>query len=186
MDISKQTNMKNPYFEYCTKCGLGVKGGITDGICSYCRNPSPTRQSTLPKAFPFIVLGILILCVVLFYPYTQHKEEITPLGDAASDALLQTKSYYAEIAKDGTVIRVIVASPQFIESGVVEGTWIETKDDGSIRKNPAGVGHKYESTIDAFVPPKPAVDAILDADTAKWVVPQKQIIIPEIIATTTP
>ena len=44
--------------------------------------------------------------------------------------------------------------------------------DGSINKNYAGKGYKYETGIAAFVAPKPTADATLDAATGKWIVPQ--------------
>ena len=47
------------------------------------------------------------------------------------------------------------------------GTWKQTSYNGNIRKNYAGIGYKYQSDIDAFVPPKPYASWTLDAN-AQW------------------
>lgn len=38
------------------------------------------------------------------------------------------------------------------------------------RGNYAGIGYSYDETLDAFIPPKPSEDAILDPETFSWVV----------------
>ena len=47
------------------------------------------------------------------------------------------------------------------------GTWKQTSYNATIRKNYAGIGYKYQSDIDAFVPPKPYASWTLDAN-AQW------------------
>lgn len=76
-------------------------------------------------------------------------------------------AHFAEIAADGTVLRVIVADAQFIASGAVgdSASWIEcdkrtkggVRDGGgeALRKNYPGVGWIYDKARDAFVAPKP-------------------------------
>jgi hypothetical protein len=39
------------------------------------------------------------------------------------------------------------------------------------RKNYAGIGYTYDSQRDAFIPPKPTPDAVLDEATCQWIVP---------------
>lgn len=85
-------------------------------------------------------------------------------------------TYFAELAPDGTVLRVIVASPAFIAKQ--PGTWVQTwMPDGQTRsrKNYAGPGHKFDSQRNAFVAPKPADDATFDEETCRWVVPPRQM-----------
>jgi len=81
-------------------------------------------------------------------------------------------AYYAKIV-DAKVINVITAEESFFDTFVDEtaGTWIETKIDGSIRKNYAGIGFSYDSTKDAFIPPQPYPSWILNEDTCLWEAP---------------
>ena len=62
-------------------------------------------------------------------------------------------SYYAKI-ENNIVTKVIVAEADFFDTFVDDtaGQWLETKMDGSIRKNYAGIGFSYDSTKDAFIP----------------------------------
>jgi len=53
----------------------------------------------------------------------------------------------------------------------VYDTWIETKMDGSVRKNYAGVGYHYDEAKDAFIPPKPFNSWVLNDDTCQWEAP---------------
>ena len=39
------------------------------------------------------------------------------------------------------------------------------------RKNYAGIGYTYDPVRDAFIPPKPTPDAVLDEATCQWIVP---------------
>lgn len=92
-------------------------------------------------------------------------------------------SYFAEIDGNGIVKRVIVADKLFIDSGLVGDplTWIETFIDGSQRKNYAGIGHKYDSSADAFIPPQPYSSWTLDEISYKY---QPPIQPPQGISTT--
>jgi len=80
--------------------------------------------------------------------------------------------YWAKVT-DNLVVNVIVAEESFFDTFVDDspGTWIETKMDGSIRKNYAGIGFSYDSTRDAFIPPQPYPSWTLDEDTCRWECP---------------
>ena len=39
------------------------------------------------------------------------------------------------------------------------------------RKNYAGIGYTYDPVRDAFIPPQPTPDAVLDEATCQWIVP---------------
>lgn len=85
-----------------------------------------------------------------------------------------THTYFAELSPDGTVLRVIVADAAFVAK--LGGTWVQTwMPDGHSRsrKGYAGPGHKFDAGRDAFIPPKPDPDAVLDEATATWSVPKK-------------
>jgi hypothetical protein len=95
-------------------------------------------------------------------------------------------AHFAEIGLNNTVLRVIVVSnddckDQFgNESEVIGakfchdlfgGVWLQTSYNGNIRKNYAGVGYTYDSTLDAFISPKLAEEWTLDEATCRWVIP---------------
>jgi hypothetical protein len=73
--------------------------------------------------------------------------------------------YFAKV-EAGYVLEVIVARPDFLENN--PNKWVETWIDGDQRKNYAGIGYSYDSTLDAFVPPKCHNEAVLDETTAQW------------------
>ena len=95
-------------------------------------------------------------------------------------------AHYAEINESGTVLRVIVAEADFVAT--MPGTWVQTSyntrggvhhdphtgepsadQSKALRKNYAGLGYTYDAQRDAFIPPKPHPDAVLDEATCLWV-----------------
>jgi hypothetical protein len=77
--------------------------------------------------------------------------------------------YFAKINKRNNVTEVIAAEQSIVDSR--EGTWVETKMDGSIRKNYAGIGYSYDESKDAFIPPKPFDSWVLNDGTCQWDAP---------------
>jgi len=56
--------------------------------------------------------------------------------------------------------------------GEIRGqTCLRTSYNGSIRKNYAGIGYKYDSKLNAFIPPKPFDSWILDKKACNWKAP---------------
>jgi hypothetical protein len=49
--------------------------------------------------------------------------------------------------------------------------WVQTSYNGNFRKNYAGVGHTYDKTRDAFIPPKSFASWTLVEDTCQWQAP---------------
>ena len=103
-------------------------------------------------------------------------------------------AHFAEIETDNTVLRVIVVHNNELldESGVEQeakgaafcqslfgGTWVQTSYNGTIRKNFAGAGFTYDTARDAFIPPKPFDDWVLDEQTCQWVDPNPNPTEPE-------
>ena len=80
--------------------------------------------------------------------------------------------YWAKV-NQGIVQKVIVAEESFFDTFVDDsaGQWLETKIDGSIRKNYAGIGYTYDETRDAFIAPKQYPSWTLNEDTCKWECP---------------
>lgn len=91
-------------------------------------------------------------------------------------------AHFAKV-RDGLVIDVIVAEPDFFETFVdtSAGEWIQTsyntfggvhKLGGTpLRKNYAGIGYSYDRTRDAFIPPKLFNSWVLNEDTCLWDAP---------------
>jgi hypothetical protein len=94
--------------------------------------------------------------------------------------------YFAKI-ENGIVTNVIVADQEFINSNLIEGTWLETDANAyggvvydeqhnptnatCLRKNYAGIGYSYDSILDAFIPPSPFPSWTLDTNTCLWIPP---------------
>lgn len=100
-------------------------------------------------------------------------------------------AHYAKV-EEGIVTQVIVASEDFIQSGLVgePWKWIKTSyntrggvhfdpetglpsEDQSkaLRKNYAGVGYTYDRDLDAFYSPQPYPSWTLDKETCTWQCP---------------
>ena len=49
--------------------------------------------------------------------------------------------------------------------------WVQTYEDGSKRKNFAGIGFTYDEDRDAFIPPTPFQSWVLNEETCLWEAP---------------
>ncbi len=91
-------------------------------------------------------------------------------------------AHYAFLDNDNTVTEVITGID---ETETIEGldteTWYgnfrgqtckRTSYNNNIRKNYAGIGFTYDETLDAFIPPKPEGDFVLDEETCRWIMPK--------------
>jgi len=97
-------------------------------------------------------------------------------------------AHYAFLDEHGTVTHVI---PGVDETETIEGvdpeTWYGTftgqtcrrtsynthgnqhlNGGTPYRKNYAGIGYRYDETLDAFIPPQPFPSWLLDEDTGLW------------------
>ncbi len=96
-------------------------------------------------------------------------------------------AHFAQLDENNVVTQVIVVDNSDIldddgnESEAVGiqfcadllgGTWKQTSYNRKIRKNYAGVGYTYDSTRDAYIPPKPWDSWTLNNDTCLWEAPQ--------------
>ena len=52
---------------------------------------------------------------------------------------------------------------------------VHSKGGTPFRKNYAGIGYTYDPVRDAFIPPKPSDDAVLDEATCQWIVPSMTV-----------
>ena len=91
-------------------------------------------------------------------------------------------AHYAFLDDNNIVTEVIVGRN---EDEVVDGIsdWetyygnirgqrcVRTSYNANIRKNYAGIGFRYDDTLDAFIPPQPFASWILNEETAQWEAP---------------
>jgi len=92
-------------------------------------------------------------------------------------------AHFAQLDENNVVLQVIVVnnSDCLDENGneseavgvafcqsLLGGNWKQTSYNGTIRKNYAGIGYTYDSTRDAFIPPKPYDSWLLDDTTCLW------------------
>lgn len=89
-------------------------------------------------------------------------------------------AHFAEINENNTVLRVIVAEQDFINTGALgdPSRWIQTSYNTAgnqhalngtpFRKNFAGPGFTYDAVRDAFIEPKPMGTYVLDEETCTW------------------
>jgi hypothetical protein len=93
-------------------------------------------------------------------------------------------SYWAEIDKDNIVLRVLAGNNndpagdegyQWLVDNL-GGVWIKTSINNKIRKNFANIGYYYDELLDAFIPPKPSEDCVLNKETCRWECPGKSIL----------
>lgn len=105
-------------------------------------------------------------------------------------------AHWAEIDENNTVTRVLVGDNndpagdegyQWLVDNL-GGTWVKTSynaiggkrrdpetneitEEAGFRKNYAGIGYTWDSSRDAFIPPKPFNSWILNEDTCLWDAP---------------
>ena len=84
-------------------------------------------------------------------------------------------AHFAKI-ENNIVINVVVVDNEHEEYGQeylnslgLEGTWIQTSYNKNFRKNYAGIGYTYDEQRDAFIPPKPEGNYVLDEETCTWI-----------------
>ena len=92
-------------------------------------------------------------------------------------------AHFAELGEDNIVLRVIVVHDNDCkdengnesESVGAEfcrnhfgGTWKQTSYNNNIRARYAGIGYTYNSSLDAFIAPKPFPSWVLNETTTNW------------------
>lgn len=92
-------------------------------------------------------------------------------------------AHFAELNENNIVMRVVLVDNHELldENGnesekegidflvnVLGGNWIQTSYNKNFRKNYAGIDYFYDSTRDAFIPPKPDDSVVLNENTCLW------------------
>ena len=80
-------------------------------------------------------------------------------------------SHFAKLDNNNIVTEVIVADKAFIDAHDDWYKYKQTSYTGSLRKNYAGVGYKYDEVLDAFIAPQPFSTWVLNSDTCQWEAP---------------
>jgi len=73
--------------------------------------------------------------------------------------------------ENGIVVDINVADQAYIDGLQDKHLWIETRVDGSIRKNYATIGCPYNAEKDAFIPPEMFPSWVLNEQTFQWQAP---------------
>jgi len=92
-------------------------------------------------------------------------------------------AHFAELDSNNVVLRVVVIGnadtsdangieKEYIGAAFCErlfgGTWKQTSYNANIRKNYAGIGYKFDESLNAFIPPQLYPSWVLNNDTAQW------------------
>ena len=77
-------------------------------------------------------------------------------------------AHFARVNAQGIVEQVIVAEQDFIDT--LHGG-VHTNGGTPLRKNYAGIGYTYDPSRDAFIPPKPYSQWVLNEQTCFWDAP---------------
>ena len=92
-------------------------------------------------------------------------------------------SHFAQIDENNIVTQVIVIEQDVVDTGLFgdPNSWIQTsynthggvhsQGGTPLRKNYAGIGYSYDSTRDAFIPPKTYNSWVLNESTCLWEAP---------------
>jgi hypothetical protein len=95
-------------------------------------------------------------------------------------------AHFAKLDENNIVLAVHVVNNDVITVNGVESeqagidfltnlhghsNWKQTSYTASIRKNYAGIGYKYDASLDAFVSPSPFPSWELDQETCQWKAP---------------
>ena len=98
-------------------------------------------------------------------------------------------AHFAQLDPSGVVINVVVIANDEILDGQGNESerkgiercdeifgpgliWKQTSYNGSFRKNYAGIGYRYDETLDAFIAPQPFPSWTLDTDSCQWAAPK--------------
>ena len=89
-------------------------------------------------------------------------------------------AHYARVI-NGIVVEVNVAEQEWVDAQPDKWAWVQTSYNTHggvhqlggepLRKNYAGIGYRYDSERDAFIPPTPYPSWKLNEDTCLWDAP---------------
>ena len=88
-------------------------------------------------------------------------------------------AHFAEIDQNNIVLRTLVVADsqehrgqEFLANDLgLGGTWIQASYTRKIRKNWPEPGFTYDPVRDAFIPPKPGEEYVLNEEYCQWELP---------------
>jgi len=94
-------------------------------------------------------------------------------------------AHFAKLDENSIVLEVHVVNNDVLDPAAEETSgiafltdwsggytnWKQTSYNATFRKHYAGIGFKYDATLDAFVPPKPFASWTLNETTCVWEAP---------------
>ena len=89
-----------------------------------------------------------------------------------NNKVIEVQSVHNDVLLDSNGAEQEINGLDFLTKLTGWAVWKQTSYNGSIRKNYAGVGHTYDETRDAFIPPKPFPSWTLVEDTCQWTAPK--------------
>lgn len=129
----------------------------------------------------YFLIGIVIvtICITPFVysPQDEELENVRTFDEIDEPVGVEPqRKHWAEIDENGVVLRVIVASDSFIQSGAVgnPNNWVRTYKDRSARKNFASPGDTYRADLDGFITPSPYPSWVLNETTGRYEAPTPQ------------
>ena len=88
-----------------------------------------------------------------------------------NNKVIEVQSVHNDVLLDSNDVEQEINGLDFLTKLTGWAVWKQTSYNGKIRKNYAGVGHTYDETRDAFIPPKPFSSWTLVEDTCLWEAP---------------
>ena len=88
-----------------------------------------------------------------------------------NNKVIEVQSVHNDVLLDSNDVEREINGLDFLTKLTGWAVWKQTSYNGKIRKNYAGVGHTYDETRDAFIPPKPFPSWTLVEDTCQWTAP---------------
>lgn len=88
-----------------------------------------------------------------------------------NNKVIEVQSVHNDVLLDSNDVEREINGLDFLTKLTGWAVWKQTSYNGNFRKNYAGVGHTYDETRDAFIPPKPYASWTLVEDTCQWTAP---------------
>ena len=88
-----------------------------------------------------------------------------------SNIVTRVEGINNDVILDGDGVEQEQLGKDFLTSLYGAGNYVQTSYNNNFRKNYAGVGHTYDSTRNAFIPPQPYPSWTLNETTCNWEAP---------------